>query len=99
MRAYQWLSRGNTMSTYRIDEAARQDARQLMNTALLRMLGTAALSVLFALINCATAVDSGPSLASPMVGDTPPAVSQASAAAPADSFDHSVGADAHTRRN
>ena len=87
------------MSTQRIDAAARQDARLLMNTALLRMLGTAALSVVFALIHCATAVDGGPNLASPQVSDTPPAVSQASATAPADSFDQRVSADAHARRN
>ena len=87
------------MSTQLIDPAARQDARQLLNAALLRMLGTAALSVVFALIDCATAVDSGPSVVSPMVSDTPPAVSQTSATAPADSFDHRVDADAHPRRN
>jgi len=87
------------MSTQLIDPAARQDARQLLNGALLRMLGTAALSVVFALIDCATAVDSGPSVVSPMVSDTSPAMSQTSATAPADSFDHHVDADADPRRN
>jgi hypothetical protein len=87
------------MSTQLIDPAARQDARQLLNAALLRMLGTVALSVVFALIDCATAVDSGPNVVSTIVSDTPPAVSQTSATAPADSFDHRVDADAHARRN
>jgi hypothetical protein len=98
MRPCQWQSRGNTMSTHTIDEAARQDARHLMKSALLRMAATAALSVFFALIHLAAPSDHGQGLAAPAVNDAPSAVTR-QAAAPADSFDHRAGADAHARRN
>ena len=87
------------MSTHTIDQAARQDARRLMNGALLRMAATAALSVLFALIHCAEPVDQGQGLAAPALDATPPAAAQAATATPADSLDHRVGADTHARRN
>jgi len=45
MRPYQWQSRGNTMNTHTIDSAATQDARRLMNRALLRA-GAAQVDVL-----------------------------------------------------
>jgi hypothetical protein len=61
------------MSTHTIDEAARQDARRLMNSAVLRMGATLALSVLFALIHLAAPSDRGQGLASPAVDETPPA--------------------------
>lgn len=87
------------MSTHTIDVAARQEARRLMNSAVLRMAATAALSVVFALIHCAAPSDDGRGLAASAVNDTPTAMTQAAAAAPAESFDHRVGADAHARRN
>ena len=87
------------MSTHTFDQAARQDARRLMNGALLRMATTAALSVLFALIHCAEPVDQGQGLAAPALDATPSAQAQAATATPADSLDHRVGADAHARRN
>ena len=87
------------MSTHTIDESARQGARRLMNSALLRMAATAALSVVFALIHCAAPSDQGQGLAASAVNDTSSAVTQAAAAAPALSFDHRVGTDAHARRN
>jgi hypothetical protein len=88
------------MSTHTIDEAARQqDARRLMNSALLRMAATAALSVVFALIHCAAPSDHGQGLAASAINDTSAALTQAAAATPAHSFDHRIGADAHARRN
>ena len=72
------------MNTHTIDSAATQDARRLMNRALLRAGATAALSVLFALIHCAMPVDGGPGLASPAAADTFTTVTQAAAAMPAD---------------
>lgn len=87
------------MITHSIDEPKRQDARRLMNSALLRMAATAALSVLFALIDCAVPSDHAQGLASAAVNEASAAVAQAAAAAPGDSLDQRVGADAHARRN
>jgi hypothetical protein len=95
---YEWQYRGHTMSTYTIDNA-RQDARRLMNAALLRMATTAALSVLFALIHCVEPVHHGQGLTSPAVDATAPAMAQAAAATPADSLDQRAGADVHPRRH
>ena len=87
------------MSTHTIDEPKRQDVRRLMNSALMRVAATAALSVLFALIDCAVPSDHGQGLASAAVNDVSSAVAQAAAATPGDSLDQRVGADAHARRN
>ena len=84
------------MSTHTIDEAARQDARHLMNRAMLRMAATVALSVLFALIHFAAPSDHGQGLASSAASDTPSAATQQAAAG---SLDHRVGTDAHPRQN
>jgi len=76
------------MSTHTIGNAARQDARRLMNSALLRMAATVALSVLFALVNCIAPADQGQGLASPAGNGPLPAVAQAAVAAHVDSLDH-----------
>ena len=89
------------MSTHTINGPTRQDARRLMNSALLRMACTVALSVLFALIHCVAPADDSQGLAAPAVNDTAPSAAHAGAtlSAASDSFDHRVGADAHARRN
>lgn len=83
------------MSTHTIDPAARQGARHLMNTALLRIAGVAALSIVFALIDCVGSV-MDPLLVTPPAASEVPMVAHAPAAVPADS---GVGGEAHTRRN
>lgn len=80
------------MNTRTIDDATRANTSRPLNSALLRVASTAALSVLFALIHCVAPADHGQGLAAP-------AVAQVSATASADSVDHPVGAGAHTRRN
>jgi hypothetical protein len=85
------------MSTRTIDKATRQNTSHLMTRAILRVASIAALSVLFALINCVAPGDQG--LAAPALDARPPAVAQASTTAAADSNDHRVGAGTHTRRN
>jgi hypothetical protein len=87
------------MSTHSIDKMAGQGSRRLMNGALLRVAATAALSVLFALIDCAVPSDQGQSLALPTVIGTSSALAQAAAATPADSLDQRVGADSQAGRN
>lgn len=84
------------MSIHTLDEAARQDARRLMNSALLRVLGVAALSVVFALIECVGQAGSQSPFSAPLASD---AVRAQAAAAPADPFDSAAGAEARMRRN
>jgi hypothetical protein len=88
-------AREKSMSTHTIDESARQDARRLMNSALLRMAGVAVSSIVFALIHCAAPVDDGV----PIVLPAPPAPPVAHAATPGDSLDHGVSGQADARRN
>ena len=86
------------MSTHTIDPAARQGARHVMNTALLRIAGVAALSIVFALVDCVGSVID-PLLVTPPASSDAPTVAHAPAAATADSLDHRVGGEAPTRRN
>ena len=87
------------MSTHTVGETAGQGARRLLNSALLRVAATAAMSVLFALIDCAVPSDQGQGFAMPTVLGTSSAVAQAAAGTTADSLDHRVGADAQAGRN
>ena len=86
------------MSLHTFDETARQDVRRLMNSPLLRVLSVAALSVVFALINCVGQAGSE-SQFSALASGAAPAGMQATAAAPADPFDSRAGTDAPVRRN
>ena len=85
------------MSIHPLDDSTRRDARRPMDSALLRVLGVAVLSVLFALIDCVGQAGSQSPFSAPLASDATRA--QASAAAPADPFDVAAGAQALMRRN
>lgn len=86
------------MSIHTFDAAARQDTRRPMNSAVLRVLGVAALSMLFALIDCVG--QAGPHWQFPAAlagGAVSSIEARVVADTPADSFDRR--ADPPTRRN
>jgi len=86
------------MSTHTIDQAALRGPRRLLNRATLRVAGVAVLSVVFALIHCIAPIEESPWL-TPLAATDARAVAHAPTTAPADSLDHRIGDQAHTRRN
>jgi len=89
------------MSTHTIDQAARRNARRLMNTAVLRMACVAGLSIVFALIHCTAPIDDGQGLTLPSTIDIP-ALAQAShavAAPAAAALDHPLVSETVARPN